>query len=143
MSPLIQCLWSSNLSGWWHTARSSLHKFKWPLHEVVLWSHIFKLNTLYLHLQKTHGHQTRQGTDLSWEAPILKAKWPFGHSSNVRSHNNLKDLQLQFQELWPLNLAGYWLRGGGSAHNCLSRHQLPADFWREKNSTFQRCFTRF
>ena len=32
-----------------------------------------KFNTLYLHLQKTHGHQTKQGADLPREAPTHKA----------------------------------------------------------------------
>lgn len=32
-----------------------------------------QLYTLYLHLQKVHGHHTRQGADLQQEAPILKA----------------------------------------------------------------------
>ena len=30
-----------------------------------------KLNTFYLHLQNTYGHQIRQGADLKLEAPIL------------------------------------------------------------------------
>ena len=44
-----------------------------------------KLNTLYFHLQKTHGHQTRLGADLPWEPPPLKqhdplTTWPtWGH----------------------------------------------------------------
>ena len=32
-----------------------------------------KLNTLYLHLQKTNGNKTRQVADLQREAPTLKA----------------------------------------------------------------------
>ena len=40
-------------------------------------------------LQKTHGNPTRRGADLKWETPILKATWPFGHVTNLRSHDNL------------------------------------------------------
>ena len=36
-----------------------------------------KLNTSYLQLYKTRGHQTRQDADLQWEVPILIALWPF------------------------------------------------------------------
>ena len=32
-----------------------------------------KLNALYLHLKKAHGHQTSQGADLSREAPTPEA----------------------------------------------------------------------
>ena len=32
-----------------------------------------KLNALYLHLKKTHGHQTSQGADLPREAPTREA----------------------------------------------------------------------
>ena len=38
-----------------------------------------KLNTLNLHLQRIHGHQTRQGADLQWQPFILKAILPFDH----------------------------------------------------------------
>ena len=29
------------------------------------------LNMFYIHLQKTNGHQTRQGAELQWEATII------------------------------------------------------------------------
>ena len=32
-----------------------------------------KLDTIYLHLQRTHGHQTRQAAGLQSDAPTLKA----------------------------------------------------------------------
>ena len=44
-----------------------------------------KLNTLYLHLQKTYQHQIRQGGDLLWEAPILKFTRPFNRVNNLKS----------------------------------------------------------
>ena len=52
----------------------------------------YKLNTLYLHLQNTHGYQTDQGADLLWEFPNFKATWRFGHVINVRSRDSFKDL---------------------------------------------------
>lgn len=48
-----------------------------------------KLNTLYLHLQETHGQQTKQDADLQWVAAIVKAKWPFDYVNNVRSRDDL------------------------------------------------------
>ena len=36
-----------------------------------------KSNTLYLHLQKTHGHHTRWSVDLQWEASIFKYIYNF------------------------------------------------------------------
>ena len=75
--PPSQCLWSPNLSRWWHAARSSHPK----ICMTPKWSGLVrsrdKLNTLYLHLQKTHEH--RNWLDLSWEVPNLKAEWPFDH----------------------------------------------------------------
>ena len=43
-------------------------------------------------MQKTYEHQIRQGADLQWEAPILKATWPFDHVGNVRLRDNFKNL---------------------------------------------------
>ena len=50
-----------------------------------------KLNMIYLHLQKAYGHQTRQGGDLPWENFTFKVIWPFGHTTNVQSRENLKN----------------------------------------------------
>ena len=55
-----------------------------------------KLNKLYLHLQKTHEHQNRQGVGLLWETRTLKATWLFDHMINVRLCDNLKNLNLHF-----------------------------------------------
>ena len=54
---LSQCLWLQVLSGWWHTASSSPQSGD-------LARSCDNLNTLYLHLQKIHGHKTWQGSDL-------------------------------------------------------------------------------
>ena len=43
-----------------------------------------KLNTSYLHLQKTHEDQTRQGADLQWDAP--------------RSRYNFKNLYFHYHK---------------------------------------------
>ena len=48
------------------------------------WRSCDKFNILYLHLQKTYGHQTRWGVDLVWQASILKATWTYDHETNVR-----------------------------------------------------------
>ena len=100
-----------DLSKRWHTPRSSNP----DISITSQWGHVRsrdKLNTLYLHLQKTHRHQTSQGADLQWwclvadlhwltvvmeaggdlqvkeptyGAPILKERWLFDHVTNVRS----------------------------------------------------------
>ena len=85
-----------------------------------------KLNTL----QKTHGHQTRQGADLPWEFPILKAKSSFDHVPKLRLCDDLKNSYLHSQELWPLNLAGLWLWGDGWACQRSSYHQIHVFIWK-------------
>ena len=52
-----------------------------------------KLNT-YIHLQKNHGHQTRQSVDLPWGPPTIKTIWLFYHVTNVRSCDNFIYLYL-------------------------------------------------
>ena len=59
-----------------------------------------KLNALYLHLQKTYEHQITQGADLQWQAPIVKATWPFDHVTNVRSRDNLKNLYFHYHKCY-------------------------------------------
>ena len=59
-----------------------------------------KLNKLKLHLQKKHALQTRDGADLRWEATTLKAKLPFDHVTNVRSHDNMKKLYHHFHKTY-------------------------------------------
>ena len=53
-----------------------------------------KLNTLYIHLQKTHEHQTKEGDDWQWDAPILKATWPFDHMT----FENFKNLYFHYHQ---------------------------------------------
>ena len=52
------CLWSPNLTGWWHTARCS---HQW-IRITPLWGSLVKsyekLNALYVCLQKIHVHYT-------------------------------------------------------------------------------------
>ena len=77
--------------------RAPTHKFTQPLNRVVMWDHV-NLNTLTLHLQKTHGHQARQGADLQWETHTINATWPFDHVTNVRSRDNLKNLHFHYHK---------------------------------------------
>ena len=44
-----------------------------------------KLNTLYLHFQKTYGYQTRQDGDLTWEAPTRQFICLFDHVTNWKN----------------------------------------------------------
>ena len=83
---------SQYLTGWWHTVRN-YHRYicKCPQWRDHVKSHD-KLNTLYFHLQKIYGHQTRQGAVLLWEAPTLKAISPIDDMTNVTSRDNLKNV---------------------------------------------------
>ena len=66
-----------------------------------------KWDTLNLRLQKTHGHQTSQGTDLQWEIPILKATWPFDHVTDEKWRDSLRNFH--YHLLWLIiNLPGYY-----------------------------------
>ena len=89
ISPLLQCPWPLNLIRWWHTVTSS-H----PQGSLV--RSCDKLNALYLHLQKTHGHQTRPSAALPWVVPTLKAAWHFDYVTNVWLRDSLKNLNLHF-----------------------------------------------
>ena len=59
-----------------------------------------KLNTLYLHLQKTCRGQTKQGVDLQWQAPMLKATWHFDHVTHLTSRDNFKKLYFHPQKTY-------------------------------------------
>ena len=59
-----------------------------------------KLNALYLQLQKTHKHPTRQVVDLQGEAPIFEATWYFDHVTNGRSSDNLKNLYFYYHKTY-------------------------------------------
>ena len=81
-----------------------------------------KLNTLYLHLQKTHGHQTGQSADLMWETPILKAAWPFNHVTNVTSSGNWNNYISTITRLTEVNQS--WCQIMGGVSNCFSKELL-------------------
>ena len=69
------------------------HKFTWFLNEVFMWGHMTnKISVPAL--------QTRQGADLQWEAPILKATWPFDPVTKVRSRDNLKHLYFYYHKTY-------------------------------------------
>ena len=61
----------------------------------VRWSCELTWQITYFHLQKTHGHQPKQSTELSWEASSIKATWYY-----VRSCDKLENLYLQIQKFY-------------------------------------------
>ena len=73
-----------------------------PIHMFSQWGgHVRSrdnLNALYLYLQKTHEHKTRQGADLQSEALIRKATWTFDYVTNIRSRNNFKILCFHYHK---------------------------------------------
>ena len=76
----------------------------------------YKLNT-YFCLQKTYGHQIMQVADLLRLRPL-------------KSHDPLIMWQFEkfisplSQDFWPLNLAGWWLWGGGSSREVITKFLL-------------------
>lgn len=84
-----------------------------------------KFQKLHLHLQKTYGHQTKQGNDLPERFVPLKLSDPLTIWSNARPLD--KSYISQYWE--PLNLAVYSLRQEGLEWKRQSRHQLLAVLW--------------
>ena len=69
-----QCLWPSNLAGWWLTLKGS-----YLLNHIDLKTHGLvrsrdKLKT-YLYHDDICGHQTWQSSNLLWESPNHSAPW--------------------------------------------------------------------
>ena len=105
ISPLSQCLCSHDLPVWWHILRSSHPYISITSQRGGHVGSRYKLNTLYLHLQGTYRHQTRQGavllkktcTNLShitlWLYDQRKVVWQFEKFIFPLSQN-----------LWLLNL---------------------------------------
>lgn len=87
-----------------------------------------KLNTLYLDLQKTHEHQTRQNGNLLAEILTYKdtlALWLRGQQEITWQFKIVVSLS---QDLWPLTMAGCWFRREVSARKRLSRHKILVGF---------------
>ena len=91
ISSLSRCLWLPPINVHDPSRRWSCE---------VMWHIKYFISTL----QRTHEHQTEQGTDLPWEASTYKATWPFDHVTNVRSRDNLKNLCLHFYKSYGLKL---------------------------------------
>ena len=45
-------------------------------------------------------HQTREGAVLLWEAPRVKATWPFDYVTKETSHDSLKKLRSHFHKTY-------------------------------------------
>ena len=59
-----------------------------------------KLNTLYLHLQKTYRHKIGKVATYHEELPPLKPYDPFDHFNNMRSSGKLKTLYPNFHKIF-------------------------------------------
>ena len=78
-SKLSECQWLQTCQFGYKLLGAPTHIFAWHLNG---WS--FEVTW-----HQTYGHETRQSADLLWEAPIVKATWPFHKVSNFKSHDNL------------------------------------------------------
>ena len=89
ISPLLQCPWSPNLSGWWHTAKKSHSE----IHMTPQWGGIersrHKLNQFCLHLQKTYEPELGKMLTYRERLPLLNPYDPL--------IKNFKNLYLHFQ----------------------------------------------
>ena len=72
-SPLLQCLWSQDLSGWWHITRS----FVWPLIEGIKWGHL--TNQIHISTCRRSIDINLLRCRLKSEASILKIIWSLVH----------------------------------------------------------------
>ena len=111
ISPLPQCPWPPNLTGWSRTLRGSYPLSQMTLQSCGLVRSHDKLRT-YLHYLNAYSHQTWQGVDikdgdLPWGASSLKAI-TLEVRDHVRSHDKLKALNLHYH-----NASGNQLCQGG------------------------------
>ena len=90
ISLIPQCLWPPNLAGWWLTL-SGFH----PLSCLTHWWRDLgrsrdKLKPLYLYYcSPCYDHQTWQGGDLPWGAPMHIVLWPFNHVMTNQKYYDL------------------------------------------------------
>ena len=104
--PLSQCLWLPNLTTWSYTAMGSHSLVPITPQWVGLVRPCYKLNELYLYLQNIHGRQTRQDSDLTWDAPTLKVTLLFDYVTKVKSPDHLKNQFSIFTRLMGTKLGG-------------------------------------
>ena len=93
-----------------------------------------KSNTLYLHLQKTHWRQTIKGTDLQWEGPTLKKKWPFDYMANVWSVETWKKSYSNFKIAVIFLLLALTVANWKSIFQCMFFDQGTLNFQYEADS---------
>ena len=90
------------------------------------------LNTLYLHLQKTCGYQTKAGDDLTGEVLIFKVTQNFDHVTNVSSSEKLKKLYLHFQKIMATKLGKVLISGSSFRTQALKQSQTSFYYRRNK-----------
>ena len=97
------------------------------LHDSLMtwsWEVTIQLNISYLYLQKTDRYVTSQVADFVWEASTLKVRRLFDHVTDMKPKWQIERVVSPLsQDLWSLNLAGWWICGGGSERKLLNRHQ--------------------
>ena len=94
---------------------------------LVMWSYkiTWQTKTIITPLpQCLYGHQTWQVGDLFWRNAIHIVTWPLFWWSCLITRQFEKFISPFSHDLWPLNLAMCWLRGGGSVCKRLNRHRL-------------------
>ena len=99
ISLLSQCMWSPNLSGWFHTARRSQPYISMTHQWGCFMSSRDKVST-YPHYHNAYGHKTFQGDSIPWRTLTHKFAWPFYYMIIVRSNDNLKILHLYFHRTY-------------------------------------------
>ena len=97
----------------------------------LTWGHITNQIYYISTCRRPMDTKTRSGANLLWEAPTIKARWPFDHVSSMKSRCNFKNFSplsssflLFLKDLWSLTLAGCKNWGASSSYKSLSCVQL-------------------
>ena len=94
IAPLSQCLWSLELTGWWHTRRSSYPK----IHTFQCW--LVRSREKLIHISTSKGPIcTKLSKVLTREVPNI-VTWLFNHVTNASSRDNLKNLNLRLHKTY-------------------------------------------
>ena len=96
--PLSQCLWPPNLSGWWHTARSSHPQI---CIDPLMWWWICEITWQFKYISTCRKTMDTKKAScwLKWKAATCKAIWHFDHVTTMRSRGNLINFYLHFHKI--------------------------------------------
>ena len=107
----------------------STHKFVWPLNEVIVLGHVINWIQYISTCRRPMDTKLGKLQTYQWEAV-----WPFNYVMHLTWEFEKFIFSLS-KYLWPVNQAGCWLIGGGTAPKHLSHHWLLISCY-----YFHNCF---